>query len=68
MVMDLVSRKVSSRGSAGRILHVDDLACVVESRQEKQEVLGELKEAFEKHGLKMSMEKTEAMWVGQQRK
>uniref|UniRef100_UPI00358FDCFE uncharacterized protein n=1 Tax=Myxine glutinosa TaxID=7769 RepID=UPI00358FDCFE len=38
------------------------------SAWEIQEVLGEWKEAFEKHGLKMSMEKTEVMWVGQQRK
>ena len=29
---------------------------------------GEWKEAFEKHGLKMSMEKTEVKWVKQQRK
>ena len=33
-----------------------------------QEVLGEWKEAFAKHGLKISMEKNEVMWVGQQRK
>ena len=33
-----------------------------------QEVLGEWKEASGKHGLKMSMEKTEVMWVRQQRK
>ena len=33
-----------------------------------QEVLGEWKEAFGKHGLKMSMEKTKVMWVVQQRK
>ena len=26
------------------------------------------KEAFEKHGLKLSLEKTEVMWVGKQRK
>jgi len=33
-----------------------------------QEVLGEWKEAFHKHGLKISMEKTEVIWVRQQRK
>ena len=32
-----------------------------------QEVLGEWKEAFEKHGLKTSVKKTEVMWVGQQK-
>ena len=35
---------------------------------EVHEVLGEWSEAFGKHGQKMSMEKTEVMWVRQQRK
>ena len=52
------------RGSMQRMLYVDDLAVVVESKQEVQEVLGEWKEAFGKNGLKMSMEKTQAIWVG----
>ena len=68
MVMELVSRQVSLIGSMGRMLYVDDLSAVVESRQEMQEVLGEWKEAFRKHELKMSMENTEVMWVRQQRK
>ena len=68
MVMELVSRRVSLWGSVGRMLYVDDLAAVMESGQEMQEVLEEWKEAFGKHGLKMSMENTEVMWVGQQRK
>ena len=50
------------------MLYADDLAVVVESGREMQEVLREWKEAFGKHGLKMRMEKTEVMWVGQQRK
>ena len=33
-----------------------------------QEILGEWKEAFHKHGLKISLEKTEVIWVRQQRK
>ena len=41
MVMELVSRKVSLRGSMGRMLYPDDLAFVVESGQEMQEVLVE---------------------------
>ena len=68
LVMEQVSRKGSLRSSMRRILYADDLAVVVESRREMQEVLGEWKEAFGKHGLKMSMENTEMMWVGQQRK
>ena len=56
------------RGRTGRMLDTDDLAVVVESGQEMQEVLEEWKETFEKHWLKMSVEKTEVMWIGQQRK
>ena len=49
MMMKLVSRKVSLRGSMGRMLSADDLAVVVESGWEMQKVLGEWKEAFGKH-------------------
>ena len=49
----------------GRMLYADDLDVVVESGREMQEVLEEWKEAFWKHGLKMSMEKV--TWVRQQR-
>ena len=44
MVMELESRMVSLRGSMGRMLYADDLAVVVESGWEMQEVLGEWKE------------------------
>ena len=64
MVMELIIGKVNVRGILGRMLYADDLAVVVESRWEMQEVLRERKEAFEKHWLKMSMEKSEVMWVG----
>ena len=68
MVMELGSRKVSLRGSMGRMFYVDDLAVVVESGREMQEVLWEGKKTIWKHGLKMSLEKTQLMWVAQQRK
>ena len=68
MVMELVRRKINVRSILGRMLCADDLVVVVENRQETQEALGEWKEAFEKHGLKMSMEKIEVMWVRRQRK
>ena len=61
MVMELVSRKVSLRGSMGRMLYADDLPVVVNSVWEMLEVLGEWKQAFGKHGLKMSVKKTEVM-------
>ena len=58
MVMELVSRKVNVRAILERMLFADDLAVVVESGREMQEVLGEWKEALGKHELKMIMEKT----------
>ena len=64
MVMELVSRRGKTKGILGRMLYTDDLAVVVEMQQ----LLEEWKEAFGKHGLKMSMEKTEVMLVKQQRK
>ena len=45
MVLELVSRKVNMRGIHGRMLYANNLAVVVERRQEMQEVLGEWKEA-----------------------
>ena len=51
MVMELVSKNVSLRGSMGRMLYADDLAVVVKSGWEMQEVLGEWKEAFGKNRL-----------------
>ena len=68
MVMELVSRKVSLRGSMGRMFYAYNLAVVVERRWEMQELLGKWKKAFGKHGLNTSMEKTEVIWIGQQRK
>ena len=61
MVMELVSGKVSWRCSMGRMLSADDLVVVMQREWEIEEVLGEWKEEFGKHGLKMSMAKTEVM-------
>ena len=49
-------------------MYADDLAIIAESKQDLQEVLEKWKGVFEKHGLRMSLEKTEVMWVGHQRK
>ena len=43
MVMELVSRRVNLKGILGKILYVADVAVVVESKCEMQEVLGEWK-------------------------
>ena len=42
-------------GSMGAMLYANSLAVVVETKQEMQEVLGEWKEEFGKHGLKLSV-------------
>ena len=67
MVMELISRKISTKDVLRKMMYADDLAIIAESKQELQEVLEEWKGVFEKHGLRMSLEKTEVMWVGHQR-
>ena len=48
-------------------MYAGDLAIITESKQDLQEVLDEWKGVFKKHGLRMSLEKTEVMWVGHQK-
>ena len=67
MVMELISRKISTKDVLRKMMYADDLAIIAESKQELQEVLEEQKGVFKKHGLRMSLEKTQLMWVGHQR-
>ena len=67
MVMALISRKISTKDVLRKVMYADDLAMIADSKQELQEVLEEWKRVFKKHGLRMSREKTEVMWVGHQR-
>ena len=67
MVMEIISRKISTKDILRKMMYADDLAIIAESKQDLQEVLEEWKGVFEKHGLRMSLEKTEVMWVGHQR-
>ena len=67
MVMELISRKISTKDVLRKMMHADDLAIIAEGKQELQEVLEEWKGVFKKDGLRMSLEKTEVMWVGRQR-
>ena len=67
MVMEVISRKVSTMDILRKLLYADDLAVVMESKQELQEVLVEWKDLFERHGLRMSLDKTEVLSVGSQR-
>ena len=48
-------------------MYADDLVIVAEHREELQGALEEWNEMFKKHGLKMSLDKTEVMWVGKHR-
>ena len=63
MVMEIISRKISTKDVLRKIMYADDLAIIAESKQDIQEVLEEWKGVFEKHGLRMSLEKTEVMWI-----
>ena len=67
MVMEIISRKISTKDILRKMMYADDLAIIAESKQDLQEVLEEWKGAFVKHGLRMSLEKTEVMWTGHQR-
>ena len=61
MVMEIISWKISTKDILRKMMYADDLAIIEESKQYLQEVLEEWKGVFEKHGLRMSLEKTEVM-------
>ena len=67
MVMEIISRNISTKDILRKMMYADDLAIIAESKQDLQEVLEEWKGVFEKHGLRMSLEKTDVMWTGHQR-
>ena len=52
MVVELISRKISTKDVLRKMMYADDLAIITESKQELQEVLKAWKGAFKKHGLK----------------
>ena len=67
-VVEVISRKGSSRDILRKFLYTDDLTVVADSEADLQELLVDWKEIFGKHGLRVSLEKTEVLWVGQQKK
>ena len=67
LVMELISRKISTTDALRKILYADDLVIVAENREELQGALEEWNDMFKKHGLKMNLDKTEVMWIGKQR-
>ena len=67
LVMELISRKISTTDALKKIMYADDHLIVAEHREELQGALEEWNEMFKKHGLNMNLDKTEVMWVGKQR-
>ena len=66
MVMNLISGKVSEQEELKKLLNVDDLAVVADNKEDLQKTLQEWSNTFRKHGLRMNLEKTEVMWIGEQ--
>ena len=67
LVMELISRKISTTDALRKIMYADDIVIVAEHREEWQGALGECSDMFKKHGLKMNLDNTAVMWVGKQR-
>ena len=63
-VVEVVNRKASTRDILRKLLYADDLAVVADSEADFQERLVDWKE----HGQRISLEKTEVLWVEQQKK
>ena len=56
MVMEIISRKISTKDTLRMMIYADDLAIIAESKQDLQEVLEEWEGGV--HGLRISLEKT----------
>ena len=67
LVMELISRKISTADALKKIMYADDRVIIAEHREEWQGALEEWNDMFKKHGLHMNLDKTEVMWVGKQR-
>ena len=66
-VLDLISSKTVVKDDMKKLLYADDLALVANGKQELQETMEEWNGLFTKHGLKLNLEKTEVLHIGQQR-
>ena len=65
-MLDL-SRKTVMKDTMKKLLYADDLALVANGKQELQETLLERNGLFTRHGLKLSLQKTEVLHIGHQR-
>ena len=66
-VLDLIGRKTVVKDAMKILLYADDLALVVNGKQDLQETMDEWNGLFIKHGLKLNIEKTEVLHIGHQR-
>ncbi len=66
-VLDLISRMTVVKDAMKKLLYADDLALVVNGKQELQETLEEWNGLFTRHGLRINVEKTEVLHIGHQR-
>ena len=66
-VLDLISRKTVMKDAMKKLLYAEDLALVANGKQELQEPLEEWNGLFIRHGLEISIEKTEVLRIGHQR-
>ena len=66
-VLDLISRKTEVKDAMKKLLYADDLALVANGKQELQQILEEWNSLFTRHGLIISLEKTEVIHISHQR-
>ena len=67
-IVELISRKICTKDIHRKLLFADDLAVLADEEANLQEQLIEWKYMFSRHGLRVSLEKMEVMWVGHRRK
>ena len=66
-VLDLISWKTVMKDAMKKLLYADDLALVANGKHELQELLEEWNGLYTRHGLKLNLEKTDVLHIGQQR-
>ena len=65
-VLDLISRKTVMKDSTNKLLYADNLALVANGKQKLLETLVEWNGLCTRHGLQLSLEKTEVLHIGHQ--
>ena len=63
-VVELINRKIGAKDILRKLMYADDLAVVADGEANLQEQLIEWKDMFSTRGLRVSLEKTQVMWVG----